>query len=140
MKVAVAVIFDGAGQILITRRPLKASHGGFWEFPGGKLEENESPLSALKREISEEVGLEIFDAEFLTNISHTYDKKHVELFVYCVYKFEGSAVCRESQMDLRWVDLADMASFQFPEANEQIIDLLQTSNARKGNTCAKIKV
>ena len=127
VKVAVAVIFDGAGQVLITRRPLKASHGGFWEFPGGKLEDNESPLSALKREISEEVGLEILDADFLTNISHSYDKKDVELFVYCVYKFEGTAVCRESQMDMRWVDLADMVNFQFPEANELIINLLQSS-------------
>lgn len=127
MKVAVAVIIDDAGKILITRRPLKASHGGFWEFPGGKLEDNESLLSALKREINEEVGLEIIEADFLTQINHTYDQNHVELFVYCVHKFKGLAVCRESQMDMRWVGLADMASLQFPEANKQIIDLLQSS-------------
>jgi 8-oxo-dGTP diphosphatase len=127
LKVAVGVIIDGAGQILVTRRPLEASHGGQWEFPGGKLEENESPMSALKREIREEVGLEIIDADFLTNIRHTYGLKNVELFVYCVYKFEGSARCCESQMDMRWVHLADMSSFQFPEANKKIIELLQTS-------------
>lgn len=127
MKVAVGVIIDNAGKILITRRPLEASHGGQWEFPGGKLEENESPLSALKREIREEVGLEIIDADFLTNIRHTYGLKNVELFVYCVSKFEGSARCRESQIDMRWINLAEMTNFQFPEANKKIIELLQTS-------------
>lgn len=126
MKVAVAVIFDGAGQILITRRSLEASHGGYWEFPGGKLEDDETALSALKREIKEEVGLDIIDAEFLTNIQYSYANKDVELFVYCVSNYEGLASCRESQMDMRWVTLSDISNFQFPAANKQIIDSLRS--------------
>ena len=124
VKVAVAVIFDGAGQILITRRPLNVSHGGFWEFPGGKLEENETPLSALKREIGEEVGLNIVQADFLTQIKHSYGTKDVELFVFFVTKYEGSPFCRESQMDMCWVSLDEINDLEFPEANQQIIDLL----------------
>lgn len=129
MKVAVAVIIDSAGRILITRRSLKASHGGFWEFPGGKLEENEMPLSALKREISEEVGLDIIQAEFLIQIKHSYGTKDVELFVFCVNNYEGTALCRESQMDICWVSLEEITNFEFPEANKQIIDLLYSKIA-----------
>lgn len=59
MKVAVAIITNDQQEILVAQRPLHVPHGGRWEFPGGKLEANESAEDALVREIREEVNLEI---------------------------------------------------------------------------------
>lgn len=125
MKVAVAVIIDQQQRLLITQRPTNKSHGGFWEFPGGKLEEGEEPQQALKREILEEVGLEVVESQFLTEINHTYDTKKVTLLVFLVTDFNGTAYCREGQMDLRWIKRSEWEDYQFPEANQQIIALLE---------------
>lgn len=129
MRVAVAVIVDDQQRILITRRPLHAPHGGgMWEFPGGKLEPDEAPIAALVREIKEEVDLDIQDCDFLGQINHIYPKHSVELLVYRVNSFHGKAVAREKQLDLRWVEADRLQDFQFPEANAEIIKLI---NARK---------
>ena len=123
MKVAVGVIVDDQQRILITQRPLHATHGGLWEFPGGKVEDNEASLDALKRELMEEVGLEVLSAEFLGEISHHYANGLVELMVYCVHAFQGHGHAMENQMDLCWVKLECLHEFNFPEANQQIIEL-----------------
>ncbi|CDZ79224.1 8-oxo-dGTP diphosphatase [Legionella massiliensis] len=125
MKVAVAVIFDDSQRVLITRRPEHASHGGMWEFPGGKLEEGELPAAALIREIKEEVGLDILDYCFLTTIFHDYVTKTVDLLIFRVDRFQGEAYCRESQSDLRWIPVDELNSYEFPEANKQVIALIQ---------------
>lgn len=124
MKVAVAIIFDEQQRVLITQRPEAAAHGGLWEFPGGKLEEGESPVAALIREIKEEVGLEILEYSFLDSVIHDYGKKTVELLVFSVSEYQGQAYCREAQTDLRWVHLAELGLFNFPEANERVIKLI----------------
>ena len=125
MRVAVAIIVDEQQRILITRRPLHAPFGaGMWEFPGGKLEENETPIDALIREIKEEVDLDVHDCEFLGEINHTYAHHSVALLIYYVRIFQGVAKAREMQMDLRWVDLERLQEFEFPAANQQIIELI----------------
>lgn len=124
MKVAVAVIVNNHHQVLITKRPLHTSHGGQWEFPGGKIEADETPIAALYREVAEEVGLQINGAEFLTHVDHHYGLKKVTLFVYWVHDYEGTAVCCESQSDLRWVEIKDLGDYKFPEANKAIIQQL----------------
>ncbi|MBA2656091.1 MAG: 8-oxo-dGTP diphosphatase MutT [Tatlockia sp.] len=125
MKVAVALIIDKMQRVLITQRPTHASHGGFWEFPGGKLEAGELPSTALVREIKEEVGIDIIESCFLDSITHDYGSKVVNLLVFSVKKYRGQAYCREMQSDLRWVKLKELGQYNFPEANQQIIDLLQ---------------
>lgn len=126
LKVAVGVIIDDQQRILITRRPLHASHGGIWEFPGGKVEDGETPGDALIREIKEEVDLDIHvqDIHFLGEINHAYSHHSVALLVYCVRSFQGEAKAMEMQMDLRWVEMNRLQDFEFPEANQQIIELL----------------
>lgn len=124
MKVAVGVIFNKEGQILITQRPWHVPHGGMWEFPGGKLENNEAPAAALCREIKEEVGLEIRRWTFLGNVMHAYEDKQVQLFVFSVREYSGMASLLESQINLQWVGLNELANYPFPEANRQIIEML----------------
>jgi len=131
MRVAVAIIIDDQQRILITRRPLHAPHGGMWEFPGGKLEQDESATAALIREIKEEVALDIQDYDFLGEVQHTYTDRSVVLLVYCVRVFQGEAVAREKQMDLRWVAVNDLKDFEFPEANLEIMTLINRSTIDK---------
>lgn len=126
MKVAVGVIINSKDQILITQRPQHASHGGQWEFPGGKLETDEDALSALKREIQEEVGLAVHHAELILELSHCYGSKVVNLLVFHVKDFVGKAKCLESQMDLRWVNIEEIDEYSFPEANIKIIEVLKS--------------
>lgn len=125
MKVAVAIIFDQEKRVLITRRPVHAAHGGMWEFPGGKLEANELPEQALIREINEEVGIDILDYRFLTEVTHSYDAQVVHLLVFIITCYEGKPRCRESQLALRWVSVDDLDNYQFPEANIRIIELIK---------------
>ena len=125
MKVAVAVIYDDQQRVLITRRPLHATHGGMWEFPGGKLEQDESAFTALVREIKEEVDLDVLEADFLNQISYQYTQHAVDLLVYAVRSFQGQARCCEQQIDLKWVDLDALSEYVFPEANLAILNLLQ---------------
>ncbi len=125
MKVAVAVITDARQCVLITRRSLDASSGGMWEFPGGKLEEDELASSAMVREIKEEVGLDVVAYDYLGEVRHTYKQQPISLLVYHVSHYLGEAACCEAQMDLRWVDLASLNNFQFPAANIKIIELIR---------------
>lgn len=125
MKVAVAIIYDNDNRILITRRPLHAPHGGMWEFPGGKLEEQELPETALIREIKEEVGIDVLRHQFLGEVVHTYGNKRVTLLIFAVDQYQGQARCCESQMDLRWVCSEALTDYSFPEANLQIIELIK---------------
>ncbi|GGI81348.1 8-oxo-dGTP diphosphatase MutT [Legionella impletisoli] len=125
MDVAVAVIVDKNLRVLITQRPFNKSHGGMWEFPGGKVEANESPITALKREIKEEVNLEIIDCVHLCEINHRYLNVAVRLFVFYVSSFEGQAHPKENQPGLKWVGLDDLNQYDFPEANEKIIKLMK---------------
>lgn len=125
MKVAVAIVFDNEQRVLITRRPLHAAHGGMWEFPGGKLEAGELPSEALVREIKEEVGIEIVEYSFLGEVTHTYGDKTVTLLVFRIEQYQGNAICCESQIDLCWVSVNNLVDYTFPEANLQIINLIQ---------------
>lgn len=125
MKVAVAIIFNDQQQILITRRSMTASHGGMWEFPGGKLEAGELPSTALIREIKEEVGINILNSYFLGEVVHSYEHRTVELLVFKVTQFIGSPSRLESQMDLRWVKVEELSNYEFPAANLQIVSLIK---------------
>ncbi len=128
MKVAVAVITDERQRILITRRPLHASHGGMWEFPGGKLEKEEMAASALVREIKEEIGIDVKTYEYLGEIRHTYGHQPISLLIYHVQDYQGEVACCEEQMDLRWVDIENLKEYQFPSANLEIIELIKQKN------------
>ena len=125
MKVAVAVITDEFNRILITRRSPNVSHGGFWEFPGGKLNKDELAEDALVREIKEEVGLDVVSYEYMGEVSYQYNNKDIELLIYHVNKFSGNASCKEGQLDLRWELIDNFYNFQFPAANIKIIELIK---------------
>jgi 8-oxo-dGTP diphosphatase len=126
MRVAVAVITDSRQRVLITRRPHHVPHGGYWEFPGGKLEAGESPEQALIREVKEETGIDILEYQFLGQINHDYGNKTVQLLVFLVTQFNGEPFCQEGQLDMKWVLSHEINPADFPEANQKIWTLLPT--------------
>lgn len=117
---AAAIISADGGQVLIARRPSNVDHGGLWEFPGGKLAPYETGLGGLKRELHEELGLEIRRAQPLIRIHHEYSDKHILLDVWQVHDFSGEPFGREGQA-VRWVPLNELVKYPFPAANLPIL-------------------
>jgi len=113
---------NGMKHILIAKRSLDVHQGGFWEFPGGKVEEGERVIEALSRELNEELGIELLQDAIqpLIQIEHDYGDKQVLLDVWRVRGFSGEPRGREGQ-PLRWVPVNDLMQFAFPAANQSII-------------------
>ena len=124
IHVAVAVIQDESGRVLISRRPEQAHQGGLWEFPGGKLEPGESFSQALKREIGEELGLQITGHRPLIGITHHYPDKSVLLDVHRVTGWSGTARGLEGQ-PLRWVAPDSLAHYPMPAADRPICSAIR---------------
>jgi 8-oxo-dGTP diphosphatase len=124
LHVAVGVIRDGDGRILITQRAKHAHQGGLWEFPGGKLEPGEPVRQALARELAEELGIEVQTAAPLIKIKHDYGDRHVLLDVWNVTGFAGQARGCEGQA-MRWIKVEQLQDFSFPAANLPIIAAAQ---------------
>ena len=123
VRVAVGLVADAAGAILITRRPDHAHQGGLWEFPGGKVEAGETVTATLRRELHEELGIRVQAAEPLLHIRHAYPDKTVLLEVWRVTAYQGEPHGREGQ-PLTWVLPARLADFAFPAADAPIIEVL----------------
>ncbi len=134
MKVAIALIYNSAQQILITKRAANIPHGGFWEFPGGKLEREETPETALVREIKEEVGLNIIQYDFLSRIDERRENDILSLFVFIIHQFQGEAMKLESQQDLLWVNIKELRQFQFPATNHKILSWIEDHFQHQYNT------
>lgn len=120
LQVAVAVIKNSQQQILISLRDKSLHQGGLWEFPGGKIEANESPFQALQRELKEELDLTTHSATPLITIQHHYPELSVQLHVYLVANYSGEAKSCEGQ-PLQWVIPEDLNLYIFPAANQPII-------------------
>jgi len=124
LHVAVAVIRNQRGEVLVTQRPRHVHKGGCWEFPGGKVEPGEQVRQALARELYEELGIDVIRAQSLIQIPHEYAEHPVLLDVWEVSKFSGAAHGREGQ-PLRWVTPQALDDYIFPEANRPIIRAAQ---------------
>ncbi len=123
VHVAVGVIRSPHGEVLLAKRHESAHQGGLWEFPGGKVEPDETVVDALKRELHEEVGLDIFDPRPLIRIPFEYPDKRVLLDVWFIEHFSGEPHGREGQ-SVDWVAMSDLAQRAFPAANRPILTAL----------------
>ncbi len=122
--IGVGVIWNQQGQILIDRRRPTGVLGGFWEFPGGKIETGETSEECIKREIWEELGIVIEVGKHLITIAHTYAHLNVTLIVHHCKYIDGVPQPIECD-EIRWVNLEELDQFNFPEANFQIIAALR---------------
>lgn len=125
VHVAVGVLVDPrTGAVLVARRPEHTHQGGCWEFPGGKVETGETVIAALQRELREELGIELDNAEPFLQVSHAYPEKTVLLNVWRVDAYRGEPHGREGQ-PLAWLEPEDMLESSFPAADAPIIERLR---------------
>ena len=123
--IGVGVIRNDLGEILIDRRLSQGEMAGFWEFPGGKIEPNETIEECIRREIAEELAIAVSVGERIITIEHEYAKFKVTLFVHDCQYISGEPQAIECQ-EIRWVTLTELDHYNFPQANYQIIELLKT--------------
>lgn len=128
--IGVAVIWNDKKQILIDRRRPEGAMGGLWEFPGGKIEPGETIEECIKREIDEELAIDIEINEHLITIDHTYTNLRVTLTVYECRHLQGVPQALECD-EIRWVNLEQLEQFDFPAANFQIITALKQKVANR---------
>ncbi len=115
--IAVGVIYnEEKDQVLIAKRHSDVHQGGLWEFPGGKLENNEEVRNALSRELLEEIGLVIDKARPLIRINHDYPDQSVLLDVWRVDEWHGHLHGREGQ-PIEWVNINELSMRNFPAAD-----------------------
>lgn len=127
VNVAVGVIKKN-NAIFICKRANEQHQGGLWEFPGGKVEAGESVFAALKRELSEEVGITIHSSSQLMVIEHDYGDKCVKLDIHVVSNFSGEAHGAEGQPS-EWVAINELSNYEFPAANAEIIEKIHARYA-----------
>ena len=120
VHVAVGVIKNQKGEILISKRHKKAHQGDLWEFPGGKVEAGENIQQALSRELKEELNIRVQQASPLIKINHQYSDLAVCLNVWLVDEFSGEVKACEGQ-PIQWVNIDSLQSYNFPAANLPII-------------------
>ena len=123
LHVAVGIVFNQQQEVLVCLRPTHKHQGGLWEFPGGKVETDESVEQALKRELAEEVGITVEQAYPLTQCPYQYTDRQVLLDVWRIEKFIGEAYGREGQ-EIQWVTREKLQQLPVLMANHPIITLL----------------
>jgi 8-oxo-dGTP diphosphatase len=121
MKQVVAALIFKNGQILVCQRTRHQTMPLKWEFPGGKIEEGEQPRDALRRELNEELGIEATIGDEVARIRHQYNHRSaVELRFYAVREYQGEIENRIFK-DLRWAQPSELPSFDFLEADLQLV-------------------
>ena len=123
VTVAVGILIDDAGRVLVTRRAPDAHQGGLWEFPGGKVEAEETLLEALARELKEELGVLVEATDALMALEHDYGDKQVRLDVHRVTRWSGEQRGLEGQ-PLAWQLPEQLQLWAFPAANRPILERL----------------
>tara|TARA_E500000075_G_C6965655_1_gene307820 strand:+ start:1076 stop:1480 length:405 start_codon:yes stop_codon:yes gene_type:complete len=125
IHVAVGVLIDDKNCVLLARRVKGAHLEGFWEFPGGKVEADESVEAALGRELQEELDIIIGETSPLLQVHHDYGEKQVLLDVHRVETWSGEPHGAEGQ-PLAWVGVGSLDNFQVPDANADIMTRVKT--------------
>ena len=124
--VSAVALIDRDGRVLLAQRPEGKSMAGLWEFPGGKVENGESPEAALVRELDEELGIQTWDSCLapLTFASHQYDDFHLLMPLFACRKWSGIVQPKEGQ-SLKWVAARDLSKYPMPAADLPLIPILR---------------
>lgn len=126
MKLVTAAVIEKDGKILIAKRKKGDRMENKWEFPGGKIECNETPEECLKRELNEEFGIECQINEYICTSKYHYEHISIELMAYRVSHISGGFILKDHD-EIKWINLVDHNNFDFAEADKPIITKLLES-------------
>jgi 8-oxo-dGTP diphosphatase len=123
--VVAAALVDGERRILLQQRAPGRAMAGLWEFPGGKVEEGESPEAALARELAEELGIDVEIGSLTPAVfaSADNDGRHMLLLLYLCREWRGEPSPLDAA-DLKWVRPDEMEALPMPPADTPLIPLL----------------
>lgn len=119
-------------KVLINKRPPGKDYSDFWEFPGGKIERDEPIVSALKRELAEELGIQVAKAQPWFQFEYNYPEKKVVLNLWQVFLYDGEPHGKEAQ-EVCWVTYQDLLNYRMLAANRIIVEKLPSLLVSKGN-------
>ena len=122
IEVVAGVIYKD-NKFLIAQRNLKKAQGGLWEFPGGKLETNESAEEALKREIKEEFDADIEVGNYIGESIHHYPEKDIKLMFYKADLISSELTLLEHE-SCAWITKENKDDYEFAGADKIVFDLL----------------
>lgn len=123
--VSAALLIDTHHRIFIAKRPEGKSMAGLWEFPGGKVEPDETPECCLARELAEELSITVSldDLDPLTFVSHPYDDFSLLMLLYTCRTWEGTLSSSEYQ-EFTWIDVSAVLDYAMPDANRPLQNFL----------------
>ncbi len=126
-NVAAGILCDSEGRVLIAERLGDGPFQGMWEFPGGKIGDDETAIEALARELAEELGIEITTCASFMNLRHEYDDRIVTIEFFIVSDWQSEPVGREGQA-LRWVPRERLDAGELLPADVPVIEALQQNH------------
>ena len=133
MSLVTAALIRDDEKILIAQRGRSQKFGRQWEFPGGKLNKGETPEACLRREIREELNLEIQVDEHFCTVHHHYSDFKIELMAFWCSIVGGSLELEEHEQ-VRWVTVPEMKQYSFVEADLNVIAALASKQSSKNGT------
>ncbi len=124
--VAACALIDRDSRVLIAQRPVGKSMAGLWEFPGGKVEDGETPEACLIRELQEELGIDTWESCLapIAFASHAYETFHLLMPLFVCRKWQGMVVPQEGQQ-VEWVRPNRLADYDMPPADIPLIAQLR---------------
>ncbi len=125
LLVAAAALIDKDGRVLVAQRPEGKAMAGLWEFPGGKVQDGETPEFALCRELYEELGIDARECCFvpIAFASHSYEKFHLVMPLYVCRMWKGTPISKEGQA-IKWMKVNELYSLSMPDADVPLISQL----------------
>ena len=128
--VAVGLLIDTLGRIFIQRRPQEGLLGGLWELPGGKRIAGEAITGTCKRELREELGIEVIVEDLAGKIDHAYTHFRITLWAYHCRIVRGTPISAQG-LETKWIRPEDLIHYPFPRANRRILELLSNSKSSR---------
>ena len=122
LEVVAAMLFDSDRRIMACRRPPQDVWAGWWEFPGGKIDEGETEKEALRREISEELGIIVEPNSRVAYLQHEYEDRFVSLSIWDCGVVNPESICAKEHDLICWLDQTSLNSVKWLPADEPLIE------------------